>query len=209
MVPFSQHEGRLLDPSAKNLEWASQGGKISLPWLKTMKAFLDPNSHPLTGSNDHYCLCDMLHERNSKDPKDGLLRLGLVPELAGRVNSQVAEQDWSSQSWRRTTTSWICSVRHVFTMWNIIHHYNQRKNKKVMEDLKKLVSPDVELTLNEHGRILPLTRECGDPSPTIEFNPNIPPQLFTPVILTSEMQFGDHHREEWCNSTLPTLRMAA
>lgn len=95
VVPFRPHEGRLLDPSPENLQWASKGGTVSLPWLKTKKTFPDPNGHPLTWSEGHYCLYDTFHERNTKDPSDILQRLGLVPELARRINSQVAEQLFS------------------------------------------------------------------------------------------------------------------
>lgn len=41
---------------------------------------------------------------------------------------------------------------HVFMMRNVIHNYNQRKNKKIKEELKKLVTPEIGLCLNEHGQ---------------------------------------------------------
>ncbi|XP_077056136.1 uncharacterized protein LOC143736817 isoform X2 [Siphateles boraxobius] len=191
VVPFSPHEGRLLDPSPENLQWASKGGTVSLPWLKTKKTFPDPNGHPLTGSEEHYCLYDTFHERNTKDPRDILRRLGLVPELAGRINSQVAEQLFSIMKKNNYFMNMLSPSAHVFTMRNIIHHYNQRKNKTVMEELRKLVSPDIPLTLNEYGQaefcLLPSsqTRECDllpdthvvmDTLQTTELDPNFPPQ---------------------------------
>lgn len=48
-----------------------------------------------TGSVHHYMLCDQLHEANNKDEKDILRRIGLIPELAEWLNSQVAEQFFS------------------------------------------------------------------------------------------------------------------
>ncbi|KAL7381327.1 hypothetical protein ABVT39_004092 [Epinephelus coioides] len=48
-MPFSPHEGSLLDPSHENLQWASNGGMVSLPWLNTRKALdyvLDSEGDP-------------------------------------------------------------------------------------------------------------------------------------------------------------------
>ncbi|CAM4570363.1 unnamed protein product [Leuciscus chuanchicus] len=56
---------------------------------------MDPDCHPLTGSSEHYCLCDIFHQSNSKDKRDVLRTIGLVPELAGKINSQCAEQLFS------------------------------------------------------------------------------------------------------------------
>lgn len=35
---------------------------------------------------------------------------------------------------------------HVFMMRNVIHNYNQRKNKNIKEELKKLVTPEIPLS---------------------------------------------------------------
>ena len=40
---------------------------------------------------------------------------------------------------------------HVFLMRNVIHNYNQRKTQKIMEELKKLVTPEMQLCFNVHG----------------------------------------------------------
>jgi len=37
-------------------------------------------------------------------------------------------------------------------MRNVIHNYNQWKNEKIKEELKKLVTPEIQLCLNEHGQ---------------------------------------------------------
>lgn len=92
-LPFSPHEGRLLSPTAENIQCAKEGRlTVSLPWLIKAKETPDINGHPLTGSSEHYVLYDKLHETNAKDPKDFLRRTALVPELAGNVNTQVVEQ---------------------------------------------------------------------------------------------------------------------
>ncbi|CAM4597191.1 unnamed protein product [Leuciscus chuanchicus] len=139
-MPFSPHEGRLLDPSHENLQYASNGGMVNLPWLNTKKTVPDPGGHPLTGSADHYCLYDRFHEGNTKDPKDILRRIKMVPELAGRINSQVAEQLFSTMKKNNYYMNMLSPSAHVFMMRNVIHNYNQRKNKKIKEELKKLNS---------------------------------------------------------------------
>lgn len=88
--------GRLLEPRNGNLQWASDGGKVSLPWFNTREMVPDPGAHPLTGSAEHYCLHDKFYESNTNDPKDVLQRIKMVAELASRINSQVAEQVFST-----------------------------------------------------------------------------------------------------------------
>lgn len=95
-LPFSPHEGRLLNPTAENIQRAKEGRvTVTLPWLVKAKETPDINGHPLTGSSEHYVLYDKLHEGNTKDEKDVLRKIELVPELAGRINSQVVEQFFS------------------------------------------------------------------------------------------------------------------
>ncbi|XP_056091692.1 uncharacterized protein LOC130071101 [Rhinichthys klamathensis goyatoka] len=108
--------------------------------------------HPFTGSADHYCLYDTFHEGNTKDPKDILRRIKTVPELAGRINSQVAEQLFSTMKKNNYYMNMLSPSTHVFMMRNVLHNYNQRKNKKIKEELKKLVTPEIQLCLNEHGQ---------------------------------------------------------
>lgn len=94
---FNPHGGRLLEPSAENIQLANSGEiKVNLPWLLTKKSVPDENGHPITGSSDHYALYDRFHEANSKDSRDVLRKVELVPELCGWLNSQCAEQLFSA-----------------------------------------------------------------------------------------------------------------
>ena len=84
-ILFTPHEGRLLEPTADNIRLAKEGRvKVDLPWLKE-KQLPDAGGHPLTGSSHHYVLYDKFHEDNTKDEKDVLRRIELVPQLAGWV----------------------------------------------------------------------------------------------------------------------------
>ncbi|CAM4428730.1 unnamed protein product [Leuciscus chuanchicus] len=108
--PISPFEGRLAEPTQSNIELAKCG--------QLKKTEPDLNGHPVTGSSDHYVLYDRFHEANTKDSKDVLRKLTLVPQLAGKVNSQSLPST------------------HLFQMRNI-HHYNEKKNNKLLERLKK------------------------------------------------------------------------
>lgn len=85
-IPFTPFEGRLMDPTAENIKKAKAGNvKVSLPWLTCKKENPDPDGHPITGSAEHYVLYDQFHEDNTKDARDSLRKLRLVPQLAGKV----------------------------------------------------------------------------------------------------------------------------
>ncbi|KAK0131592.1 hypothetical protein N1851_033697 [Merluccius polli] len=95
-LTFSPNEGRLLPSTEENVKGALEGrARVSLPWLLTKKAVPDKDGHPVTGSSEHYALYDRFHESNTKDPRDSLRKVELVPELRGWVNSQCAEQLFS------------------------------------------------------------------------------------------------------------------
>lgn len=109
-LPISPFEGRLAEPTQSNIELTKCGQlKVSLPWLNIKKTEPDLNGHPVTGSSDHYVLYDRFHEANTKDSKDVLRKLTLVPQLAGKVNSQVAEQLFA---WKKKTLLF----EHVFAI---------------------------------------------------------------------------------------------
>lgn len=65
--------------------------KVSLPWLIEKTDTLNSEGHPITGSSEHYVLYDKLHKSNTKDPKDVLRKISLVPELQGWLNKMLTE----------------------------------------------------------------------------------------------------------------------
>ncbi|XP_063073545.1 uncharacterized protein LOC134464029 [Engraulis encrasicolus] len=88
-LTLSLNAGRLLPPTEENIKGASEGTvKVSLPWLWSKKEVPDRGGNPIMGSSEHYTLYDRFHERNTKDPRDSLRKVELVPELLGWVNSQ-------------------------------------------------------------------------------------------------------------------------
>ncbi|XP_016427102.1 uncharacterized protein LOC107754967 [Sinocyclocheilus rhinocerous] len=150
-VPISPFEGRLAEPTQSNIELAKCGQlKVSLPWLNTKKTVPDLNGHPVTGSSDHYVLYDRFHEANTKDSKDVSRKLTLVPQLAGKVNSQVAEQLFAKMKKKNYFLNMSLPSTHLFQMRNIIHHYNEKKNNKRLEGLKKTFG--ATMVTNVYGR---------------------------------------------------------
>ncbi|KAK0155944.1 HMG domain-containing protein 3 [Merluccius polli] len=113
-LPFSPHEGRLMDATEENIRLASAGHvKVSLPWLASKKPVPDEGGHPLTGSSEHYALYDRFHEANIKDKKDVLRKIELVPELCGWVNSQCAEQLFSGMRKNNHFLNMMTSSSHT------------------------------------------------------------------------------------------------
>ncbi|XP_051781949.1 uncharacterized protein LOC127527376 [Erpetoichthys calabaricus] len=149
-LPFSPFEGRLAEPTESSLALATCGKlKVSLPWLNTKKVMADPDGHLTTGSSDHYALYDRFHESNTKDRRDILRKLTLVPQLAGRVNSQVAEQLFAKMRKNNYFLNMTMPSTHLFQMRNIIHHYNQNRNNNILNRLKKTFGS--EMVMNVHG----------------------------------------------------------
>ncbi len=92
---------------------------MNLTWLKVKQPEKDPSCHPLSGSSEHYALYDRFHEDNTKDPKDGIRRVDLVPELSGWLNTQTAEQLFAGMAGMRTNNNFMNMLTpsaHVFLM---------------------------------------------------------------------------------------------
>ncbi|XP_078018218.1 uncharacterized protein LOC117262505 [Epinephelus lanceolatus] len=157
-LPFSPHEGRLMDATEENIRLASAGhAKVSLPWLATKKPVPDEGGHPLTGSSEHYALYDRFHEANTKDKKDVLRKIELVPELCGWVNSQCAEQLFGGMRKNNHFLNMMTPSSHIFLMRNILHHYNNRCNAKRIDDMKKTLGSGLEIQLNSNGQTVAAT----------------------------------------------------
>ncbi|XP_072558290.1 uncharacterized protein [Paramormyrops kingsleyae] len=132
-LPFQPHEGRLAEPTEENIK-AAQDGKmqVCLPWLHERMECAKENAHPNTGSSDHYVLYDRFHEGNTKDPKEILRRIQLVPELKGWLNSQVAEQFFANMRKSNYFLNNMSPSTHVFLMRTILHHHNTHSNKQLL-----------------------------------------------------------------------------
>ncbi|CAM4735890.1 unnamed protein product [Leuciscus chuanchicus] len=185
-LPFRPHEGRLAEVTTDNLHLAGEGKlKVSLPWLKTKKTDTDANCHPITGTSDHYTLYDVFHERNTKDARDSLRRIGLVPELAGWVNSQCAEQLFSDMRKNNYFLNTLTPSEHIFMTRNILHHHNTKCNDKTKASIQKVVGKDVQLKLDHNvtqEQIPPDDMEVTPPeSDVMEITPT--PDIYASAVM--------------------------
>lgn len=143
--------GDFLDPTDDNIRLASADKvKVSLHWLTTKKPVPDENGHPMTGSSERYALYDRFYEANTKDPKDVLFKL--VPELRGWANSQCAEQLFSGMRENNHFLNMMSPSSHIFLMGNILHHYNNERNAKTIETMKKTLGSGLQIQLNSSGQ---------------------------------------------------------
>ncbi|XP_077365645.1 uncharacterized protein LOC144009664 [Festucalex cinctus] len=145
-LPFSPHEGRVASVTPENIELSKKRKLgVNLPWLQQKKDPPDVNGHPTTGSAEHYALYDTFHQYNTKDEKDFLRFIGLVPELCGWVNSQIAEQLFSGMRKSNYFLNCLSPSSHVFLMRNILHHHNERVNEHSLGELKNVCKGNITL----------------------------------------------------------------
>ncbi|XP_072567723.1 uncharacterized protein [Paramormyrops kingsleyae] len=182
-VPFHPHEGRLAEPTEENVKAARDGKlRVNLPWLHERMDSVNENPHPITGSSDHHVLYDRFHEGNTKDPKDILRRIQLVPELKGWLNSQVVEQFFASMRKNNYFLNNMSPSTHVFLMRNIIHHHNTVTNKKLLErQLRHGRLGQINISLSALGQAV-VALQCSKPRETTETVLNQAPSISEPLV---------------------------
>lgn len=145
-LPFRPFEGRLMEPTEENIKLAQNGSvKVSLPWLDTRAPLHDNCGHPVTGSSEHYVLYDRFHEKNTKDKRDFLRRLNLVPQLSGKLNSQVAEKLFAKMKKNNYFMNMALPSTHMFLMGSLVHHHNISQNKKKSDTIRKTFGTDLKM----------------------------------------------------------------
>ena len=80
-----------------------------------------------------------------------LRRIELVPELAGRLNSQVAEQLFSEMRKNNYFINNMSPSAHIFLVRNIVHHHNEKKDRQTIEKMKRNLR-NVSITLDTLGK---------------------------------------------------------
>ena len=138
-LPFQPNEGRVAAATPDNISAAKKGEiMVNFPWLIQQKVPADAGGHPATGCAEHYALYDTFHQQNTKDDRDALRLIKLVPELCGWVNSQVAEQLFADMKKNNYFMNMLSPTSHVFLMRNILHHRNEQLNQKALLNFTKL-----------------------------------------------------------------------
>lgn len=100
--------------------------------------------------------------RNTKDPKDVLRKVELVPELGGWANSQCAEQLFSGLRKNNHFLDMMSLSSHIFLMKNILHHYNNGCNAKTEheENIGECTANPVELQWADGFRYVRAQYSC-------------------------------------------------
>ncbi|XP_066514104.1 HMG domain-containing protein 3-like [Hoplias malabaricus] len=133
-IPFWPFEGRLAESTPESLRSAQlKKLQISLPWLSEKCENPEPNGHPLTGSSQHFLLCDTLRETNTKHPQDVLKRTELVPELRWMLNSKIVSKLFSAMQKNDYFLKNMAASTQMFAMRSIIHHRNTATNTRLLE----------------------------------------------------------------------------
>ncbi|XP_070400206.1 HMG domain-containing protein 3-like isoform X1 [Nothobranchius furzeri] len=195
-LPFHPHVGRLAEPTEENVKAAQDGSlKVNLPWLHERMDSVNENPHPVTGSSDHYVLYDRFQEGNTKDPKDILRRIQLVPELKGWLNSQVVEQFFANMRKNNYFLSNMSPSTHVFLMRNITHHYNTVTNKKLLErQLRHGRLGKINISLSALGQAVVAPQVCSKPRETTETVLNPAPSMSGDTVPTDPQEGVDNKK---------------
>ncbi len=149
---FTPKEGRIAEDTPENLESAKNGTlKIDLPFLGEQHSPVEnSDAHPVTGSSDRYMLFDWFHQDNCKQPKESLRRASSVKQLAGRTNTQAAEQLHSDKAKDIYWLNEMSPSNHVFAFRLVTHLKNKRINDIAYKRQKSKLS---NLTLNHLGQL--------------------------------------------------------
>jgi hypothetical protein len=128
---FCPHNGMLVDPTSENVERAKMHQlDISLDWLNSAHETANQQStgHPITGSNDHFCLFDRFHKSNPQKEREVLRRVTHVRQLNGLINTQRQEQLYNVFNRDNRFLNSMMPVNHIFLFRSNIDTLNKRIN---------------------------------------------------------------------------------
>ena len=141
---FQPFDGRVAECTPDNIQKARDGKlEVDWPWFPngpesdtndkvTITDEEQTICNPSTGSAEHYCLFDQFHEKNSTDPADCLRRMSCVNQLAGKTNSETAEQFNNRRNRDNYFTTSLTAHNSVFVERLATHFNNEKINRRVM-----------------------------------------------------------------------------
>ncbi|XP_046567032.1 uncharacterized protein LOC124275490 [Haliotis rubra] len=158
---FYPNEGRLAEATAENIQKAKDGNfSKSIPYMKEWLTVaplnaLDSDAHFLP-SSETFCLLDRFHEGNTKSEQELLRRISLVPEMKGRINSQVEEQMHRKMNRNNYFLDVMSPGNYMFVLRLLLHFYNQQTNKKMTAAVEGQLKNDIlcgEIRHDTFGRL--------------------------------------------------------
>lgn len=126
----------MAEPTEENIEKARTKQLVCpLPYLghnndNDTSKVVEEGMHPITCTADRYCLVDEFHKDNHKNPKDMLRHLSLVPEIRGKINSQVAEQLFNHLKRDIYYLNSNNGAHYMFLLRLLLHLRNEDINKE-------------------------------------------------------------------------------
>ena len=152
---FSPNNGMLVEPTPENVQEAKAGSlDISLDWLNDVQSSGNTvvTGHPITGSNDHFCLFDRFHESNPQHEREMLRRVTHVKQLNGLINTQRQEQLYNVFNRDSRFLNPMTPVNHIFLFRSNIDLLNERTNEKNISNIVQLSS--FAVSEGQFGRVV-------------------------------------------------------
>ena len=161
---FDPNNGRLDAPTDDILTAIANGTyQKSLPGLNKCNTLyedmqdhaysISSEVHPVTRMTQHFMLSDDFHKHNLSFIEDRLRDCALVPELAGLVNTETAEQLFSDLNKNMYFLNSMSPVNHIFALRLIIHLRNEKINRNFLKGLQQIQYPNTTLQLTSDGRV--------------------------------------------------------
>ena len=138
--------------------------EVSLPWLNDNHRNGDDKCstariHPVTGSDQHLCLFDRLHERNAKKDEEVLRRVRNVKELKGNLDTQKDEQLYLLYNHDTRYLNQMKPVNHIFLSRSNIDIHNERINQRQKDGLRAAFKHKIKVDKN--GRAVLVVKGKG------------------------------------------------
>ena len=145
---FTPNAGRILPPTPDNIHLAKMGKvSIDLPWVaqasrsqQSLESKKDSNCHPITGSDEYYCLFDTFHEENSSNESDLLRRTRCIKQLEGWVCTEVMEHINNIMNKNNYFTTQMSATNAIFVQRLSMEFSNETKNQKTTSFHQQKVS---------------------------------------------------------------------
>jgi hypothetical protein len=168
---FCPHNGMLVDPTSENVERAKMHQlDISLDWLNSAHETANQQStgHPITGSNDHFCLFDRFHKSNPQKEREVLRRVTHVRQLNGLINTQRQEQLYNVFNRDNRFLNSMMPVNHIFLFRSNIDTLNKRINERNIHEIEQLSS--FTATEGQFGRARQNKEDISDGADNDEYD---------------------------------------
>lgn len=167
---FNPHSGRLAEGTEENISLAEKKLlTVNLPFLEetrytmpkastsaTDHAYSQAMYHPVTGTAERYCLTDEFHKKNVRTKIDKLRECSLVPQIGGRINTQVEEQLFRSTVRDLYFVNMLSPANYMFMVRLLFHLHNKEKNmhmeNSMMQNCSKALG-NCSLSTDHLGRL--------------------------------------------------------